>query len=220
MTEIGGTFHPDLFRGRAVLVSGGTSGIGAAIARAFVAAGAEMTATGAFAREVEATGADPLLAAANRCEGIRSGRERRVFEMRSSGSAPGKLGWGKRSMTVIACFAGLDMSLSTTVLCVVDDQGQVVFEGSVATDAGAIATALASYAPGRIGLEAGPMSEWLHTGLVRWGLEAVLMEMRQARAALKASLVKTDRVRSDAKCRLCVARQSGLDDALPRLKCS
>lgn len=66
MTEASRTFHPDLFRGRAVLVSGGTSGIGSAIARAFVAAGAEVTATGALPREVEAAAADPLLATA-RC---------------------------------------------------------------------------------------------------------------------------------------------------------
>ncbi len=48
------TFHPALFRGRAVLVTGGTSGIGGAISKAFAASGAEVTATGAFATEVEA----------------------------------------------------------------------------------------------------------------------------------------------------------------------
>ena len=31
-------------------------------------------------------------------------------------------------------FAGLDVSLETTTTCVIDDQGGVVFEGSVATD--------------------------------------------------------------------------------------
>jgi transposase len=36
------------------------------------------------------------------------------------------------------------------------------------------------------------MSEWLHTGLSRHGLEVVLMETRYVRAALEASLVKTD----------------------------
>ena len=90
-------------------------------------------------------------------------------------------------------FAGLDVALSTTAVWVVDDQGEVVFEGSVATDQDAIAAALAPHAPVLVGLEAGPMSEWLHTGLSRHGLEPVLMETRHVRAALKASLVKTDR---------------------------
>jgi transposase len=44
-----------------------------------------------------------------------------------------------------------------------------------------------------VGLEAEPMSEWLHAGLSRHGLETVRMEPRHVRAALKASLVKTDR---------------------------
>jgi transposase len=96
-------------------------------------------------------------------------------------------------MTVMDRFAGLDVSLATTTICVVDDKGDVVFEGSVATDVEVVAAALASYAPGRVGLEAGPMSEWLHSGLAGCGLEAVLMETRRVRAALKASLVKTDR---------------------------
>lgn len=90
-------------------------------------------------------------------------------------------------------FAGLDVSLETTSICVLDDQGRVVFEGAVATDPDAIRGALVPHAPGCVGLEAGPMSEWLHTGLAQHGLETVLMETRQVRAALKASQVKTDR---------------------------
>jgi len=46
--------RPDLFAGRQVLVTGGTSGIGGAVARAFAALGAEVLATGATDREVEA----------------------------------------------------------------------------------------------------------------------------------------------------------------------
>lgn len=93
----------------------------------------------------------------------------------------------------MTCFAGLDVSLSTTSICVVDGRGQVLWEGVVTTDPDRIATTLLARAPDLVGLEAGPMSEWLHDGLSRRGLEVVLMETRHVRAALKASLVKTDR---------------------------
>src|SRR5262249_27123104 len=45
----------------------------------------------------------------------------------------------------------------------------------------------------RIGLEAGPLSQWLHAGVMRAGFEAVLLETRHVKAALSAMTVKTDR---------------------------
>jgi transposase len=45
----------------------------------------------------------------------------------------------------------------------------------------------------RIGLEAGPLSQWLHAGLSEAGLETVLLETRHVKAALSAMIVKTDR---------------------------
>src|SRR4030095_7752302 len=45
----------------------------------------------------------------------------------------------------------------------------------------------------RIGLEAGPLSQWLHAGLTKAGFEAVLLETRHVEAALSAMSVKTDR---------------------------
>jgi len=50
---MGGAFAQGLFAGRSVLVTGGTSGIGAAIADAFASLGAEVTVTGATAREAD-----------------------------------------------------------------------------------------------------------------------------------------------------------------------
>nr|WP_306423842.1 hypothetical protein [Brucella intermedia] len=43
-----------------------------------------------------------------------------------------------------------------------------------------------------IGLEAGPLSQWLHRGLADARLEVVLMETRQVKGALKAMPIKTD----------------------------
>src|SRR5215813_10797957 len=45
----------------------------------------------------------------------------------------------------------------------------------------------------RIGLEAGPLSQWLHAGLTQAGFQTVLLETRHVKAALSAMTVKTDR---------------------------
>jgi transposase len=45
----------------------------------------------------------------------------------------------------------------------------------------------------RIGLEAGPLSQWIHAGLVAAGFETVLLETRHVKAALSAMPIKTDR---------------------------
>jgi NAD(P)-dependent dehydrogenase (short-subunit alcohol dehydrogenase family) len=60
------TFAADVFAGRQVLVVGGTSGIGAGIAAAFLQQGARVKVTGATAADVEAAGADALLQGAQR----------------------------------------------------------------------------------------------------------------------------------------------------------
>jgi len=53
------TFRPDLFTGQVVLVVGGTTGIGAAIADAFAAVGAVVTVTGATGHECTAARENP-----------------------------------------------------------------------------------------------------------------------------------------------------------------
>jgi transposase len=63
-------------------------------------------------------------------------------------------------------YVGLDVSLKSTAICVVDAKGKIVREGVVASDPEAIAGFIASYAPDamRIGLESGATSTWLWTG--------------------------------------------------------
>jgi transposase len=92
-------------------------------------------------------------------------------------------------------YAGLDVSLEQTSVCLVDAQGQVVREVKVASEPEALIGFLRTQDLEivRVGLEAGPLSQWLHAGLVTAGYEAVLLETRHVKAALSAMTVKTDR---------------------------
>ena len=92
-------------------------------------------------------------------------------------------------------FAGLDVSLEETSVCIVDGEGTVVAERKVASQPGAIAEALlgTGFALTRVGLEAGPLSPWLHAGLRAERFAVICIETRQAKAALRAMRNKTDR---------------------------
>ncbi len=89
-------------------------------------------------------------------------------------------------------YAALDVSMKKTAICVMDHDGHLVREVEAPTCPDALAEALRAYRDRleRIGLEAGPMSEWLVRGLAGHGVEAVLMETRQAHKALSAMPVK------------------------------
>ena len=92
-------------------------------------------------------------------------------------------------------YAGLDVSLELTSVCLVDGRGQVVRETKVASESKALIRILREQylEIARVGLEAGPLSQWLHAGLVTAGYETVLLETRHVKAALSAMTVKTDR---------------------------
>src|SRR5688572_26341386 len=93
-------------------------------------------------------------------------------------------------------YAGLDMSLETTSICVVDAEGRIKLEAKVASDPKAIAAHLVQLTDGfeRVGLEAGPLSQWLHFGLRDRGYPVVCIETRYSKAAIAAiSMNKTDR---------------------------
>jgi hypothetical protein len=92
-------------------------------------------------------------------------------------------------------YAAIDVSLEWSSVCVVDAAGKIVREARVRSEREALVAFFAesgqSFA--RIGLEAGPLSQWLYAGLVEAGLPAILIETRHVKAALKAMTVKTDR---------------------------
>jgi transposase len=92
-------------------------------------------------------------------------------------------------------YAGIDVSLERSSVCVVDATGKIVREAKVASEPEALVRFFRQVGVpvARIGLEAGPLSQWLHAGLSEAGLEAVLLETRQVKAALSAMVVKTDR---------------------------
>jgi transposase len=92
-------------------------------------------------------------------------------------------------------YAGIDVSLATSSVCILDATGRVVLEAKITSEPEALAAFLADCGHHlvRIGLEAGPLSQWLYSGLVDAGLPSVLVETRQVKAALSAMRVKTDR---------------------------
>ena len=92
-------------------------------------------------------------------------------------------------------FAGLDVSVKETSICIVDDTGGIVREVKVASEPDALLAVLKSqsYHFKRIGLEAGPLSQWLFSALAEAGLPAICVETRHMRAVLQAQINKTDR---------------------------
>lgn len=92
-------------------------------------------------------------------------------------------------------FAGIDVSLELSSVCVMDATGKIIREAKVASEPDALVRFFGGlgFPVVRIGLEAGPLSQWLHAGLIKAGLATVLLETRHVKAALSAMVVKTDR---------------------------
>jgi transposase len=92
-------------------------------------------------------------------------------------------------------YAGIDVSLESASVCVVDASGGIIREAKVASEPETLiawfrglGTELA-----RIGLEAGPLSQWLYAGMREAGFTVELLETRHVRDAFKAMPVKSDR---------------------------
>src|SRR5438270_828254 len=92
-------------------------------------------------------------------------------------------------------YAGIDVSLESASVCVIDAAGKTIREGKVASEPEALTDWLMSLGVSleRVGLEAGPLSQWLHAGLRRMGIAAELLETRHVRRAFEIMPVKTDR---------------------------
>jgi transposase len=92
-------------------------------------------------------------------------------------------------------YAGIDVSLEYSSVCVVDTTGEIVCEAKVLSEPAALIAWFVSVRLKlvRIGLEAGPQSQWLYAALQGAGLAIELLETRHVRNALKTMPVKTDR---------------------------
>ena len=92
-------------------------------------------------------------------------------------------------------YAGIDVSLESASVCVVDASGRIVREAKVASEPEALITWFGKLGVevSRIGLEAGPLSQWLYAGMREAGLPVELLETRHVRDAFKAMPVTTDR---------------------------
>lgn len=92
-------------------------------------------------------------------------------------------------------YVGLDVSVKETSVCILDETGKVCREMKVPSDPQDIVQVLKdpAWQIERIGLEAGPLSQWLFNGLAEAGLPVVCIETRHTKAFLKAQVNKSDR---------------------------
>ena len=92
-------------------------------------------------------------------------------------------------------FAGLDVSLEETAICIVDDAGRIVRAARAASEPEALVAFFraSGMVMKRVGLEACSLTAWLHQGLTAAGIAAICIEARQAKAAMGAMPNKTDR---------------------------
>lgn len=92
-------------------------------------------------------------------------------------------------------YVGLDVSMEETSVCIIGKNGEVMFEGEVPSQPGAIAELLRQRAADavRVAFEAGALSSWLWHDLKALGIPVVCLDARHAKAALSMRLNKSDR---------------------------
>src|SRR3954469_14136222 len=81
----------------------------------------------------------------------------------------------QRRSAAMEHYAGLDVSVKETSVCIIDAAGKVIHEVKVATEPEALRAVLLddTFTIERIGLEAGPLSQWLYSGLAEAGLPII-----------------------------------------------
>src|SRR5580765_7960085 len=97
----------------------------------------------------------------------------------------------------MAYFVGLDVSVKETSVCVVDDAGSVILEQKVPTEPADIIALLSSLGVsfGRIGIEAGPLSQWLVNALTAAELPVICVETRHMKAFSNPAKMALDSIR-------------------------
>src|SRR5512144_2768300 len=95
--------------------------------------------------------------------------------------------------TTMEHYAGIDVSVESACVCIVDQSGRIVREAKMASEPDALIAWFGGlrFPLIRIGLEAGPLSQWLFAAMAEAGLAVELLETRHVRAAFKAMPAKT-----------------------------
>ena len=101
-------------------------------------------------------------------------------------------------------FIGLDVSLASTAICAVTERGVITVVKSESSEPEALVKSLQEIDANIlcVGLDAGPLSQWLHKSLIEAGFETVLMETRQAKSVMKHIPIKTDQRDAEGLARL------------------
>lgn len=92
-------------------------------------------------------------------------------------------------------YVGLDVAQRSTEICVLDTQGEVIWQGACDSNPAAIHAAVSQHAPSCeiIAFETGPLAVWHWHSLSELGLPVVCLHARHVHAAIALQVNKTDK---------------------------
>jgi len=92
-------------------------------------------------------------------------------------------------------YVGLDVSMKTTFICILNEEGRIVHEGHEKTDPHLIADYLdkKGFKDCLVGFESGSLTHYLVSGFKERALHAVCMDARKLSAILSMKINKTDK---------------------------